>query len=122
MKKQFDYIKESTFSFLLDEKISMTKAKAFVLLLVKDIGMDLVHLQENILEPGFDLCATIKQSIIYLGYWHEWDYVRIIVSSCKPYDETIVIEKIEEFFKLKGDLKCEVNKDIEMKEEVKLLC
>ena len=120
--KQFDYIKESTFSFLLEDKITMTKAKAFILMLVDEIEMELVHMQENVLEPGFDICATIKQSIIYLGYWHEHDYVRMIVSSCKSYDESDVMHYIKKYFNLKSIIRCEVNRDRTMEEEVKSLC
>jgi len=119
---QYDYIKESTYSFVLDEKITPTKAKAFITMLIHEIGMELVHLQENVLEPGFDICATIKQSIVYFGYWYEHDYVRLIVSSCKTYESKLIIDSINKFFDVKSKVSCCIAKDCTITKEVKALC
>ena len=117
------HLKEVGYSFLLADKISSKEAKTFVLKLINDIGMTFVRCSVNKFENGgFDIACTIKESIIYFGFWEGSNYVRMFCSSCKRFDGYIIVDKIKEYFKLKSKVKMEIIKDISIKGEINSLC
>ena len=86
MNEQGQHLQEVTVSFLLDEKINKRKAKIFLIDLINKIGLVIVRFSYNELFPGFDLACTLKESIVYFGYWGEYGYVRMYICSCKKYN------------------------------------
>lgn len=123
LKEVGQYLKEVGCSFLLQNKISSSVAERFMLKLIDKIGMTVVNCNINeFRNGGFDVVYTIKESIVYFGYWEENDYVRLFCSSCKNFDESIIIYKIKQYFKLKSKIRMTIINDITIKEEVENLC
>jgi len=115
---QTDCLKETGFSLI--KPITIKEAKTFLKSLIKVIEMKRTFIKVNKLPPGFDIAVGIKQSCIYFGYWGENSFIRILICSCKDYDEKKVKKYIEEYFNTKVLMK--VLTYTSVLEEEKKLC
>ena len=97
-KRQGSYLKEATFDFLVPKTLNTLEARDFLLGLIEVIGTKLVRMSWHELPPGWDVQATIKESCIYMGFWGEYGYVHLIVSSCKNYNTKYVEKYILNYF------------------------
>lgn len=98
MHKQGQYLKEATYSFLINHETHPKEVKLFLGLLVDIMGTEVTCLNVHKLPPGFDIYCGIKESCIYFGYWGEHDFCHIFVSSCKNFDEKEIKDFIQTFF------------------------
>jgi len=96
------YLQDISYYIVLKDKINVIEAKSLVYKIVKAIKTKLIFIKVNEMDPGFDVIAGIKESIIYLGYWGEYDFVRIFVSSCKRFNPLSVEKAIKKSFKVKS--------------------
>ena len=94
-KTQGHRLKEITLDFLVEEKLEINQCTDFLESMVEVIETELVSLSVNNLPPGFDILVGIKESCIYFGYWGEYNYVHMIISSCRDFDT----EKVESWVK-----------------------
>ena len=99
-KSQGNYLKETTFDFLVPTVINIPYTKRFLTELVNIIDTKLLHIQVNELPPGWDILVSIKDSCIYFGYWGEYKYVHLIIASCKEYNVEKVSAFIQKAFKV----------------------
>jgi len=113
MHNKGQYLKEATFDFLIAHKFSQEEAKFLIQKIVKLIKTEIISQEINDLPPGFDILTGIKESCIYLGYWYEYDFIHIIVSSCSNFDENLIKVAIVEFFltELASKIKLILNQD-----------
>jgi len=119
--KQGQYIKESVFWFIVDNDLTPLFVQEFIEKLVKILKVKLVFSKVNKLPPGFDVFTGIQESCIYFGYWGEYKYCRLFISSCKNYDEEKVLEAIKKFFPVEGNVMKKTTKDLSIKKEVEVL-
>lgn len=123
MPKQGQYLQEVGISFIVKEKISVNNAKKFLVKLVDVLEVEQVNLFVNLLKPGFDISVSIKESILYFGFWGQEKYVRLYCASCKQFDEIKVVKLIKSFFKERiGSVRVTIISDTTIKDEVEDLC
>ena len=122
MIKQGQYLKEVGISFVLENNITPEIVFKFLDKLVKRIKMTKTIFNLNELTPGFDIYCGLKESFIYFGYWGEHKFVRLLISSCKIFDEKKIIKFIKKYFKPKTKLGVTLITDLSIKEEIEDLC
>ena len=119
--KQGQYLKEAIIEIKLNSKINIGITEHFLddLLILLKMHQTTRHI--NDLPPGFDVLCGLKESCLYFGYWEEHDYVRLIVSSCKNFDEKKVVKILKRFFLIKSKVYVTINSNEAIKTKVKRL-
>ena len=92
------YLKEISIEFLLKNKIDSYYVRNFIDELVTTIETEIVSLSVNELPPGFDVLVGIKESCIYFGYWAQYDYCKLNISSCRDFDANQVLILTKGYF------------------------
>ena len=113
---QGQHLTETVYQFRPHTKITIEETERFLTKLVKVLKVKETHRHVNNLPPGFDILVGLKESCLYLGYWPEHDYVRLIASSCKQYDKDKVSDLIIQFFNLENTVYIDVRKDCPIKD------
>jgi len=119
--KQGQYLKEVIAEFLLAGRITEDNAENFLVELAKEIKVEITGILHNTLPPGFDILCSLKESCLYLGYWPEHNYVRVIVSSCSNFDAQIISGVIVKYFNIKNTVRLTVNSDQSIEQKVEEL-
>jgi len=113
--KQGQHLTEVVYEFKPFTKITIEESEKFLTKLVKVLKVKETHRHVNNLPPGYDVLVGLKESCLYLGYWPEHNYMRLIASSCKQYDKNKVTDLIIKFFDLENTVYVDVRKDCSIK-------
>jgi len=113
--KQGQHLTEAVYEFKPHDKVSIEEAEVFLTTLVKVLKVKETHRHVNNLPPGYDILVGLKESCIYLGYWPEHDYVRLMASSCKQFNTDKVSDLIIEYFELRNTVYIDVRSDCPIK-------
>ena len=119
MNKQGQFLTEVIFEFKATVNIKI--CELFLDDLITLIKVEQTNRFVNLLPPGFDILCSLKESCIYLGCWPEYEYNRLIVSSCKQFNHKEIIPLIKENFILPEKIKVTVNSDESIEQKVKKL-
>jgi len=117
--KQGQHLTEVVYEFTPATLMTIEEAEKFLTKVVKVLKVTETHRHINILPPGFDILCGLKESCIYLGYWPEHNYVRLIASSCKQFNTTTVSDLIIDYFNLETTVYMDVNCDCSIETKVK---
>ena len=121
-KKVFgQYIKEVTVEFLTEFDLDIQNVLIILNKLTDLLGTKITQTNINDFKNGFDIYYGLKESILYFGYWGEYKYIRILISSCKNYAESTIVKYLKSVFNIKSKVRIKIYKDSTIKEEVKNL-
>ena len=110
-KNKGNYLKEVSIEFLAKEKLDSIEVRNFIDELTHVIKTKIVSLTVNELPPGFDILVGIKESCIYFGYWQQYNYCKMIVSSCRNFNEKKILTLIDGYFWPDDNIKMKVYHD-----------
>jgi S-adenosylmethionine/arginine decarboxylase-like enzyme len=119
--KQGQFLKEVAIDIKLNSKITIGTVEKFLDCLLVALKVTQTSRHINDLPPGFDVLCGLKESCIYFGYWYENDYARLIVSSCKNFDEKKAVHILKRAFNIKSKIYCTINSSESIKTKVKRL-
>ncbi len=116
------YLKEVIFSFKLKESASPIKTLSILVELIRKIGLQVCSHTINRLEPGFDVILGLKESHLVFSYWGDEKFVHMSLSSCKWYDENLVIDEIKKWcLELDSDIKVQLINDCKVSDFINSL-
>ena len=116
--KQGQHLTEVVYEFRPLATISIKEAEEFLNKAIKILKVTETHRHINNLPPGYDILCGLKESCIYLGYWPEHQYMRLIASSCKQFNKDKVSKLIIEYFRLETKVIVTLNCDCAIKSKV----
>ena len=116
--KQGQHLTEVVYEFSPHNFVSIEEAEKFLTKVIKVLKVKQTHRHVNNLPPGYDILCGLKESCLYLGYWPEHNYMRLIASSCKQFNKDKVSDLIIEFFNLKNTVYIDNRCDCSIKTKV----
>lgn len=116
--KQGQYLKEVFYTFISEKALTSINAMTFINEVCRKIGVKIISKRINLLDPGFDVLCGLSESCFYFGYWGEKRFVRIFLSSCKNFDENIVLRALKKYFPVLGKIEMEVHNNSSIDEYI----
>jgi S-adenosylmethionine/arginine decarboxylase-like enzyme len=119
MELKGQHIKEVIFSFKIKRGASPIKSLSILQKIIEKIGLTVCSNTINKMSPGFDILIGLRESHLSFSYWGEYQYCRMSLSSCKDFDENVVVEELKKWcYGIKGDIKVIIVTDKSIKEEL----